>query len=76
VLLYWGISRLLKTVSRTVDKISDTVSEVSDKLVKPATASSGAAFALGKLASVVAGFGSRGNNDQNDKARKGARENG
>ena len=75
VLLYWSISRLLKTVSRTADKVSDVVSEVSDKLVKPATAGSGAAFALGKLASIVVGFGSK-KNDENDKGRKGENENG
>ena len=62
-LLFRSISRLLKTVSRTTDKVSESVYEIADKLVKPATAGSGAAFVLGKLASVVMGFGRKKHTD-------------
>ena len=55
VLLYWAITRLIKLIRRTADNIT----EISDKLVKPATAGSGAAFALGKLASFATGFANR-----------------
>ena len=70
--IFRSISRLLKTVSRTTDKVSESVFEIGDKLVKPATAGSGAAFVLGKLASIVMGFGSKKQDtDQGDNGGTG-----
>ena len=72
LLLFRSISRLLKTISRTTDKVSESVFEIGDKLVKPATAGSGVAFLLGKLASIVMGFGSKKQDkDQGDNGRTG-----
>ena len=74
LLLFRSISRLLKTISRTTDKVSESVFEIGDKLVKPATAGSGVAFLLGKLASIVMGFGSK--KQDKDRGDNGGTGNG
>ena len=63
VLLYWTITRLLKSIKRT----ADNVSELSEKLIKPATAGSGAAFAVGKLASFATGFATKKKGEKGGK---------
>ena len=65
-LLYLSFSKLLKKIRRTADNIS----EVSEKLLKPATAGSGAAFALGKIGSFVSGFATK------KRGKEGGNENG
>ena len=59
VFLYWNARGVLKSLKRTMNSVSEITAVVSDKLVKPATAGSGLASGLGKLASAVAGFRGR-----------------
>jgi hypothetical protein len=72
LLIFRSVYRLLKTVTRTTDKVSESVFEIGDNWVKPATTGSGAAFVLGKLASIFMGFGSKKEDgDHGDNGGKG-----
>ena len=55
-ILYRKLASMIDSARRTVKQAEDIFSAVSNKVVKPATAGSGAAFGAGKLASFLLGL--------------------
>jgi hypothetical protein len=65
--LYVKVSAILSSAKRTMKDAEDVISTVSSKLVRPATAGSGAAFGVGKALAFLLGFrGKRKEGGSND----------
>ena len=56
LILYRKLASMIDSARRTVKQAEDIVSAVSTKVVKPATAGSGAVFGAGKLVSFLFGL--------------------
>ena len=56
LILYRKVSAILSSAKRTMENTEEIVSTVSGKVVGPAAAGTGVAFAAGKLAAFVLGF--------------------
>lgn len=69
LLVFWKVTSVLSSIKRTMENVQQVTSELSDKIVKPATAGSGVAFGLGKLASFIRGA-------SGGRKRKGGKEDG
>ena len=63
---YRKISRVFGSANRIIKETEEIVSSVSGKIVKPATAGSGVAFGVGKIAAFLFGL----------RRRKGESDNG
>ena len=63
---YRKISRVFEAANRIIKETEEIVSSVSGKIVKPATAGSGVAFGVGKIAAFLFGL----------RRRKGESDNG
>ncbi len=69
LILLWKVSGLLNSVRRTATNVEELVEAVSSRIVGPATAGSGVAFGVGKLAAFFLGFSKKRNG-------KGGKNNG
>ena len=67
LIVLWKLSGLLNSVRRTASNVEDLVEAVSSRIVGPATAGSGVAFGVGKLASFFLGFSRKRNDNKGGK---------